>query len=76
MKISNLTQPFIFIQHPKIVCLIFLKIMRTVKNIILQAGNWKLLKVDPNIVLFLIVIAFVALLLATENIVKYTLLPQ
>lgn len=50
--------------------------MRTVKNIILQAGNWKLLKVDPNIVLFLIVIAFVALLLATENIVKYTLLPQ
>lgn len=50
--------------------------MKTVKNMITQAGNWKLFKVDPNVVLFLIVIAFVALLLATENIIKHTLIAQ
>ncbi len=50
--------------------------MKTVKNLIIQSSNWKLFKIDPNVMLFIIVIAFVALLLAAENIIKHTLIPQ
>jgi hypothetical protein len=50
--------------------------MKAVKNLIVQASNWKLVRIDPNVMLFLMLIAFFALLLATENIIKHTLIPQ
>lgn len=36
----------------------------------------RLLKIDPNVVLLILVVMFFVLLYATENIVKLTLLPQ
>lgn len=50
--------------------------MKIVLNLIEQASNWKLFKVDPNVMLFLLVVAFFALLLATESIIKHTFIPQ
>ena len=43
---------------------------------IINIKKLQFIKIDPHVVLFFLVIAFFVLLIATENIVKYTLIPQ
>ncbi|MCD4695418.1 MAG: hypothetical protein K8S16_04175 [Bacteroidales bacterium] len=50
--------------------------MKSVKNMLLNFKNVGLIKIDPHIVLLLLVIMFVVLLFAAENVVKLTLIPQ
>ncbi len=50
--------------------------MKNVKNRFSGIIKSPLTKVDPNIVLLLLVIVFFVLLYATENVIKHTLIPQ
>jgi len=47
--------------------------MKYVKNWVASMNNLRIDKLNPNLVLVLLVVAFIALLLAAENIVKLTL---
>lgn len=49
--------------------------MSTVKKLIFNA-NKLFVKIDPHFILLILVIMFVVLLFAAENVVKLTLLPQ
>ena len=48
--------------------------MKTMKEYLLK--KFRLSKIDPNVVLLILVVMFFVLLYAIENIVKLTLLPQ
>ncbi|MCF8367504.1 MAG: hypothetical protein K9G76_00585 [Bacteroidales bacterium] len=50
--------------------------MTTVKNMLSNLKSIRLIKIDPHIILLLLVIMFVVLLFAAENVVKLTLIPQ
>lgn len=45
------------------------------KKMIVNFGKIQFIKIDPHVVLLFLVVAFFILLFATENIVKYTLIP-
>jgi len=49
--------------------------MSTVKKLILNANKF-FVKIDPHFILLLLVIMFVVLLFAAENVVKLTIMPQ
>ena len=49
--------------------------MKVVKSLLTNFKNYQFAKIDPNIALLLLVVMFVVLLIATENIVKLTLIP-
>jgi hypothetical protein len=50
--------------------------MKNVKNLLLGMKKLPVTKIDPNVLLLLLVIVFFVLLLATENVIKQTLIPQ
>ena len=50
--------------------------MKHVKNLFTGIVKSPLTKIDPNVVLLLLVIVFFVLLYATENVIKHTLIPQ
>lgn len=50
--------------------------MKNVKNLFSSIIKFPLTKIDPNILLILLVIVFFVLLYATENVIKHTLIPQ
>lgn len=50
--------------------------MKNVKNLFLGIQKFPLTKIDPNIILLFLVIVFFVLLIATENVIKQTLVLQ
>lgn len=50
--------------------------MKNVKNLFLGMKKLPVTKIDPNVVLLLLVIVFFVLLFATENVIKQTLILQ
>lgn len=51
-------------------------IMKMIKNKLLNNLRLPLTKVDPNFILLILVIVFFVLLVAAENVIKHTLIPQ
>ncbi len=49
--------------------------MKNMMNEFFEKAKFPFLKLNPNITLLFLVIAFFLLLIATENVVKLTLLP-
>ena len=49
--------------------------MKQFANLVFEKAKFSIFKINPNIVLLFLVIAFFLLLIATENVVKLTLLP-
>ena len=49
--------------------------MRVVKSLLTDFKNFQFSKINPNVALFVLVVMFVVLLFAVENVVKLTLIP-
>lgn len=49
--------------------------MKVVKSLVTDFKNYQFSKINPNIALLVLVVMFVVLLIATESVVKLTLLP-
>lgn len=50
--------------------------MKMIMNKLLNSLKLPLVKVDPHFILLILVIVFVVLLVAAENVIKHTLIPQ
>jgi hypothetical protein len=50
--------------------------MKMIKNKLLNNLKLPLTKVDPHFILLILVIVFFVLLVAAENVIKHTLIPQ
>ena len=49
--------------------------MKVVRSLVSDFKNFPFSKINPNFALLVLVVMFVVLLIATENVVKLTLLP-
>jgi len=70
-----LTQPFFILYHLSHTCIKKFVFMRSFRHILVSLSQQPWLNFDSKSAFFVLVVAFILLLIATENIIKQTFIP-